>query len=252
MQIFGSGVLFARPLTDYAGTAIANPTPVPFGVLQNVGVDISREIKMLHGASQFPVAVGAGKGKFSLKAEFGDIAPNVWGQLFAGRSQTAALVALLTADPIVGAASVTTTPPSSGVFVNDLGLTYAATGARLVRVAAAPTVGQYTVSGAGTYVFNATDNGVAFLRNYEYSVASMPGHSQFALSNDAMGTLPTFSLKAQSLYKGQRLVLSLNSCVAPKLGMSFKNDDFNIPNLDIEALDNGSGSLGTLTISELA
>ena len=65
--VFGAGVLYATQLTDASGNALAaNVTsPVKFGVLQEVSLDVSFDTKMLYGNQQFPIAVGRGKGKVS-------------------------------------------------------------------------------------------------------------------------------------------------------------------------------------------
>ena len=75
-NVFGAGVLWATPTTDAYGNTIANPTPVQFGIAQEVSVDVSFDTKMLYGQNQFPVAVGRGKDDtlFALEAgrvEFG-------------------------------------------------------------------------------------------------------------------------------------------------------------------------------------
>ena len=57
---FGTGILYGIPLTDAAGNAISNGTPVQFGQLQDIAIDLSFDEKMLYGASQFPIAVGRG------------------------------------------------------------------------------------------------------------------------------------------------------------------------------------------------
>jgi hypothetical protein len=44
-----------------------------FGVLQDVSVDISGDIKELYGQNQFAEAVARGKAKISCKAKFGRI-----------------------------------------------------------------------------------------------------------------------------------------------------------------------------------
>ena len=251
MIIFGNGSAYARPLTDYAGNALATPTPVRFGVIQDLGVDISRELKMLHGEKAFPVAVGSGKAKISCKGKLGDFKASIWGSLYAGRSASTTVTAAVTDDPIVIATSVTTTAPSSGTYANDLGITNASTGLPFVRVASAPAVGQYSVSGIGTYTFNATDVGVAALRNFEYT-ATIAGNSQFNLVNEVMGLAPTFSYIGQTLFGGKVLTLKLNSCVSGKFNLPQKNDDYAQPDFEFEAFDNGSGTIGTLRLSEPA
>jgi hypothetical protein len=47
MNIFGSGNLWGTPLQDASGNALANPSPVLFGTLQEVSIDISFDTKML-------------------------------------------------------------------------------------------------------------------------------------------------------------------------------------------------------------
>ena len=66
MLSFGAGKLISIPTNDYLGNAIANPTPVLLGTMQDVSVDISVDIKTLYGAKRFPVAVGQGKGKIEI------------------------------------------------------------------------------------------------------------------------------------------------------------------------------------------
>ena len=61
MYLFGPGLLWGTPLTDASGAAIAVPTPLLFGTLQNTEFDFKFEIKQLHGQNQFAVAVGRGK-----------------------------------------------------------------------------------------------------------------------------------------------------------------------------------------------
>ncbi len=51
---FGSGVLIATP-------SGANATPVQFGTLQDVSIDISFSSKQLFGQYQFPIALARGE-----------------------------------------------------------------------------------------------------------------------------------------------------------------------------------------------
>ena len=71
MYSFGVGALFGIPTIDYSGNVVANPTPIQFGVLQDVTLDFSRTNKELIGQYAFPVAVGAGTGKITGKAKHG-------------------------------------------------------------------------------------------------------------------------------------------------------------------------------------
>lgn len=249
MIIFGNGAAYGRATADATGAAIANPTPVRFGIIQDLSFDLSRELKMLYGEKSYPVAVGVGKGKASFKAKLGNFSAAVYGQLFAGRTASTAIKQMVTDDPIVAAVSVTTTPPSSGTFVTDYGITNASTGLPFKRVASAPATGEYSVT-AGTYAFAVADAGVAALRNYEYSIAATPGNSIFTLNNETMGLAPTFSYIGQTSYLGKKLVLSLSNCISGKFSIPQKNDDFAAQDFEFEAFDNGSGTLGYMTITE--
>ena len=57
---FGSGSLFATPIGGNQG---ANPTPIQFGTLQDVSLDVSFAMKELYGQNQFAEQVARGKGK---------------------------------------------------------------------------------------------------------------------------------------------------------------------------------------------
>ena len=60
-----------------------------------------------------------------------------------------------------------------GDFVVDTGVTYAATGAALTKVASAPATGQYAVDTTGKYTFAAGDAGQGVLINYGYVPADV-------------------------------------------------------------------------------
>lgn len=252
MIVFGNGAAYGRMTIDVSGASVANPTPVRFAVLQDLGFEESYELKQLHGERQYAIAIGRGKGKLSFKCKLGNYSAAMRGQLLAGRSSTTAINLLQVDDPVAIAASVTTTPPNSGTFVSDLGIINALTGNPFKRVASAPAVGEYTVSGTGTYGFNAADVSAAIplLRNYEYSIAANASNSRYNFTNDIMGLAPTFSYFGQTLYQGKRLVLSLTSCVGGKISLPQKNDDFSMPDFEFEAQDPGNNVLGYMCITE--
>ena len=81
MITFGAGKLIAIPTNDYNGAVIANPTPVILAVLQDVSVDLSVEIKTLHGNKRYPVAAAQGKGKTEIKAKYAEIDGGILGSL---------------------------------------------------------------------------------------------------------------------------------------------------------------------------
>lgn len=252
MYTFGSGFLYGIPTADASGAAIANPTPVPFGVLQEVSLDISFETKMLHGQNQMPVAVGRGKGKMSGKAKFADIRGLTYNQIFFGTALSANIVAAV--NDITGATipttpfTITPTVPLSGTWARDLGVRNGVSGAYMTRVASAPTTGQYSVA-AGVYTFAAADTGILVFISYEYTATSASA-KQFTFVNQPMGYAPTFMMVLSNPFQGKNLHMRLPQCVSSKMAMAFKNDDFNIPELDFDAFADVSGNCYTMAMSD--
>jgi hypothetical protein len=260
MYNFGSGFLYGIPTADSSGAAIANPTPVKFGVLQDVSVDFSFENKMLYGQNQFPVAVGRGKGKVGVKAKYGQINGLQFNSMFFGQTTSANIVSAVNevvgkaipATPFTLTATTTNTAttfiiPNAGTWSRDLSV-IDANGRPMVRVASAPATGQYTVA-AGVYVFAAADTGLTVYINYEYTATNTVA-KQFTVVNQAMGYAPTFMCVLNSAYAGGYMHMRLPQCISSKLSLALKNDDFTIPELDIDAFADASGNVALMGFSE--
>lgn len=248
---FGAGTLIGIPTNDSSGAAVANPTPARLGVMQDISVDLSVEIKTLYGASRYPVAVGQGKGKIEIKAKYADIDAGVLGSLFLGKTAAGTVKA-----PVLDFAAtipttpfqVTIAPPSSGTYVADLGVTNATTGAVLTRVASAPATGQYSVNtGTGVYTFAAADTGLGVKISYEYT-ASVAAARNYTLTNDLMGYTPSFAAVFLNSYDGKSLALKLNRCVSGKLALPLKNEDFAVYDFEAEAFADAAGNIGYITL----
>lgn len=245
---FGSGKLIAVPTNLADGTAIANPTPVILGTMQDVSLDLSTEIKTLYGSKRYPIAVGQGKGKTEIKAKYAEIDGGILGSLFFGKAHTAGIKAAVFDDEatIPGTPyQLTVTPPSSGTFVADLGVLNAATGEQLTRVASAPATGEYSVS-AGVYTFAAADTGDTVKISYEYSASA--GGKIWTMTNETMGYTPSFTLLLQNGYDGKNLVCKLNRCVSGKLSLPLKSDDFAVYDFEAEAFADTAGNLGYICL----
>lgn len=250
MYLFGSGVLYGTPLTDAAGAAIANPTPVKFGTLQNVSVDISFENKMLYGQKQFPVAVGRGKGKVSGKASIGNLNGGLINSLFFGQTLTTGQIGISNGDV---SATIPTTPftitptvPNSGTWVEDLGVIMG--GVQLSRVASGPAAGQYSVS-AGVYTFAAADTGKTVYISYRYT-ATVAGASKSVVTNQLMGYAPSFSCHLSAPYAGKQLTLILHNCISGKLSFATKQDDFIVPEFDFDAFADSNEQVLTFSLQD--
>lgn len=248
---FGSGVLWGTPLTDAFGATIANPTPVNFGVLQDVSVDISFDTKMLYGSNQFPVALGRGKGKISCKAKLGQINGRLINTLFLGQTATSGVLADkfdLVGQPVPASSPYTITPAAMAeTWTADLGVRDQ-NGIALVCVASSPTSGQYSQSG-GVYTFAAADTGMTVFISYKYSATSNVAQKGTIL-NVPMGAAPTFRCDFINSYNSKSLSLSLYCCLSSKLSLATKQDDFLIPEIDFDAFADPMGRIGTWSTSE--
>ena len=246
--IFGAGNIYAVPLTDYTGTAIAIPTPVQVGTMQTGSVDFSFDEKQLYGQRQFPVAQGRGKGKVTGKATFAQLNGTLINSLVFGQTLTSGLTAVQNdvLGTVLSGTSVTPTIPLSGTWASDLGVT--SNSVPFVQVASSPTAGQYSVT-AGVYTFAAADSGKTVFINFAYTATSTSA-SKITIANGFMGYAPTFSLTLSVNYNGKNGTILLNQCTSSKFSMATKLDDFAIPEFDFAAMSDGNNVLGTLSFTD--
>lgn len=248
---FGAGVLFGTPLVDANGVAISVPTPVKFGALQDVSVDISFNAKKLYGSLQFPLAVGRGTGSINLKAKFANLSGQMLNAIFFG--QTLANGIVTNVEGLVGVAipatpfQITPTVPSSGTWVADLGVVDT-TGIPYTRVASAPATGQYSVA-AGVYTFAAADAAKLVLISYRYTATSAVAKNQ-TVRNLVLGFQPTFEAVLMVPYNNKVLTLRLPNCISSKLSIATKLEDFIVPDFEAEGFDDGSGNVAYWSVSE--
>ena len=74
--------------------------------------------------------------------------------------------------------------------------------------------------------------------------------SQQAVQNLSMGYAPTFAANLTVAYQGKMTTFNFPLCVAAKMALAFKNEDFSVPAFDFQAFDNGSGQVMTWSTSE--
>ena len=258
MYQFGAGVLIGTPLLKADGTAITVPSPVQFGVLQEVTVDEDFESKPLFGANQYPVAVGRGKGTVTLKAKVGLINAELYNTVFYGQTLSKQFEAIY--QDLVG-----TLVPGTGATGGDfnirvappLGTWQAALGARdgngvpFTRVPTGPTGGQYMLGTAasGDYTFSTQDHaaGVRAFINYAYGSptgSTGPATQQYmAVANQPMGYQPSFQVDLQGQYAGKTFYVRYPNCISTKLNRTMKNDDWTIPEFDIQAFVDSNNNI---------
>ncbi len=240
---FGTGVFWGTPLTDANGNAIANPTPVQLGVLQDLSLDVSFDTKTLYGQNQFPVAVGRGKGKMSGKAKFAQLNGISINALVFGQTMTNGLTSDFydVSGSIVPATPFTVTPvvPNTGTWSYDLGVRDA-NGVPMTRVASAPTTGQYSVA-AGVYTFAAADVAKQVFISYQYTATSTTAKKS-TVSNVLMGLAPTFKGDIYVPYNGKSMILTIPQCTCSKFTFGTKQDDFLIPEFGFEGFADTAGN----------
>jgi hypothetical protein len=259
-NLFGAGSLWGTPLTDATGAAIAVPTPVQFGLSQEISVDLSFDAKLLYGQNQFPVAVGRGKGKVSGKVKNAQVNGAMWNSIFFGQTLSSGItgvvqdsigIAIPTTPYTITAGATADTShiliPSSGTWSADLGVRDS-NGIEMTRVLSAPSAGQYTVA-AGVYLFAAADTGKTVFINYEYT-ASSTAAKKSTVVNMPMGYAPTFRADILMPYNGKSLVFTFYSCLASKLSVATKLDDFVVPEIDFDCFANAAGQVFTWAVSE--
>lgn len=236
---FGTGTLFGIP---------ASGTPVPFGITQDISVDISFTTKELYGQNQFPVAIGRGEAKIACKAKTAQFSALAFNGLFSNTTPVLGGTVVALSESHVSATSVTITPPGSGTYVEDLGVVNSATGQFLQKVASGPTTGQYSSTGV-TYTFASADTGNINLISYEYSVTT--GVYATSVNNQPMGSGTTFVSVLSNTYNGNVFTLKLYACLSSKLSMDFKNTDFAVPEMDFECFADSANRVYQLTITSL-
>lgn len=247
---FGIGGLFA------VRTDIANPTPVRFGTVHDVNVDLSFTIKELTGQYQAPVAVARATQKISGKIKLAKINARQWNDAFFGQTLVNPGSAVQVLDE-GGTAGLTIpgTPfqitvanagsMSAGTPGTDLGVFDVATGIQMTRVASAPTTGQYSfVNTTGIYTFAAADGvggGSPKKVDISYEYQQVTAGGRITASNQLMGSAPQFQLHLGNVYQANKRNMILYACIATKLSFGMKNEDFMVPEMDFSAFADSLG-----------
>lgn len=241
---FGSGILFALPS---GGNQPTNPSPVEIGVLQNVKLTFSGDIKELKGQLQFPVDSAVGNRSIKGSFSFAQMSLAAWNNIFFGESAVSTGgqgLSYQQAESVPASSPYTVTPtvPGSGTWSKDAGVKYAATGIALTPVASGPTAGQYSVS-AGVYTFAAADEGAAVVISYYYTTTT---GSILTINNHTMGWGPIVSLDLTMPYQGNGNNLYLPNVRIAKLDLATKQDDYTMTDSDFSVFAQPNGVVGQL------
>ena len=243
---FGSGVLFGR------STSVSNPTPVRFGGLQEVSVDISFTTKPLFGQFQYPIAIGRGTAKITGKAKFAQFNAQAFNDLFFGNSvnpSNSSIRAVTAEAATITANIVTVAHNGAGNFVADYGVVKVSDGTVYTRVAANATGQQYSCNETtGVYTFNSSQNGTAVAVSYTYN--DTQNGKSIIITNQLLGVAPQFIAAFTNTFNGKQETLILNACMSSKLTLATKLEDWQMPEFDFEAFADASNVVGTLNLDE--
>lgn len=239
--IFGPGIAMV------ARTDVANGTPLNAGFVNEFSLDFSASQKDLFGQYQFPLVSARGTIKATGKFKNAVLSGLVMSSIFFGQSMTAGGFDwnVQESHSIPASSPYTVTVTNSATFDHDLGVVYT-NGLPFQKVAGSPAKGQYSQS-AGVYTFAAADEGAAILITYTNTDSGSGAAAQsITVTNQLIGTTPTFQLDYYTNLNqptSQPFAFRLFVCVAPKLAMAFKLEDYMMPEFDFGFYANPSNQV---------
>jgi hypothetical protein len=246
---FGFGAGFMTGLrTDLTGVQ----TPRQFGVMQDVTIEFTGDVKELFGSYQFPVDAARGKTKITGKAKVARVQGEAYNDLFFGQTLAAGQAKLVLPPGesfTPGSSSVSyTVALSASTPLADQGVFYnTATGQQLTASSTAAGTGTYAFNAStGVYTFASGDIGTGVLVSYSYTVAT---GVNIAIGNPFMGTTPRFQVTLFDVFEGSYINLVLNQAVSTRLTFPTRIDDYWIEELDFSAFANAANAVGTLSMA---
>jgi hypothetical protein len=255
--LFGPGVAI---LTRTDG---GDATPFNIGFINELSIDWAFDTKQLKGQYQFPLMVARGTAKTSGKIKAATLSGRALNTLLFGGTWTTGTQYGLTqsvsvaipATPFTITASTadaatTIKLPNTGTFSSDCGVVNAATGEPLALVTGTPSAGQYAHT-AGAYLFSTADNvsGISVKISYVYTWTSGSAGQYQIITNQLIGTTPTFHLDYSTILYGAEYLLQLYACVGGKSAMAHKLEDFMMPEYDFEFYADTSQHIGLVSLA---
>ncbi len=240
--VFGPGSLYITRKD------ISNATPVNIGFAQEFSLDEAAETKELFGQNQYALVAARGTIKTTGKAKAAEISGLALNAAFHGSAGVFSSGQLLMAQNEPNTVPVTPGPYTVSVinaatFDTDLGVVYAANNIPLTNVGPGGSLtadGQYKQT-AGVYTFFSGDQNAALLITYAYT-KSGAGQTKI-VTNQPIGTSPTFQLDYSTVLNGNHYYLRIFQCISSKLAQSFKLTDFVMPEVDFDVFANAAGQV---------
>ena len=242
---FGAGTVLSSPQLT-SGNPPANPTPLRFGVLQNVKMTLGAEIKSLFGNSQWAVDSAVGKRTIKGSFEFAQISNLLMSQLFFADPTTTGVVVTTTfpgeLQQVPATSTYTITVDNAGEFFQDFGVAYAATGVPFKDVGSGSLsgAGQYKVNlSTGVYTFDVADASAEVLINYSWTAAEQG--DTLVVQAHPMGWGPVVGLNLVFPYEGGGMGFWVPNARLGKIDIATKLDDYAMYTVDFEGFAGAAG-----------
>lgn len=224
----------------YLKPSKTNPTPRKVAVIQDVSIEIKRDLKELYGEERYAVDVASGNESIGGKYKSGEFDPSWLSENFLGANRTTGTLELVRREP----GTVTTgavTVAGAADFSEDYGVVDA-DGEPLTRVAATPAVGQYAVDeGTGIYTFNSGANGSTLYFNY---LKEVEDGETYTVNNSLAGDSVYCSL---FLFKtsrtGKQFGLRLANATFESASFGFKLNEHTMPEGSFKGFANSAGKV---------
>lgn len=253
LAAFGPGICIVRR------TDIANGPAVNIGYAQEVSVDLAATNKELFGQNKFPLVVAQSTVKVSGKIKAAVISGLAWNNVFFGQNFTTGSIAWdVDEAATIPATPFTVTVVDAATFDADLGVKYALTGLPFQRVTAgSEAAGKYSVTETGVnkgkYIFATADTGLGVLITYSKTVAGVG--QQLIVTNTPIGATPTFQLDFYTNLNqptAKPFVFRLYNCVASKITIASKLEDFIMPEFEFSVFANASNQVFNFVFPEIS
>lgn len=211
--VYGVGLLALTP-------SGSNPTPARLAILKDATVDQKIDTEDLYGEEMDPFDVANKSRKTTIKAKCAGFAADIYAALMGLTSSTGSKIAIPDEAATIPATPFQVTVAQGATFDHDLGVIDLTSGLAMVRVASAPSTGQYAVNTTtGAYTFAAADTGHSVLISYVYTAAS--AGKTVTVGAQLGGAGNVFSLDLHRTYKTNSVGLRFFAVASQGFSTSF-------------------------------
>lgn len=257
-MIFQGGI--TAVLANPTGGNLATPSGPQRGfTIQTCELDFQSKIAEALGQNQSPDDIFASDRKYTGKCTVLQINPDIYNALMFGDTITQGQQQIVNVDfaaavPGTGPYTITITPPTSGVFVQDLGVVYSTNPSGFsasapfynVGSGSLTAAGQYKVAGA-VYTFDSADSAANVKISYSYSVTT--GRS-LTVFNHPQSYGPFCEIYLPLNYQGFN-TLHIKRVRFTNMGFKLKRDGHLESPLDFSCFPDGSGAIFNFDVANL-